>query len=119
MKQFVLLLIIFGCSWGVQAQSALLLTSPHALLASGATLTTEDPTQIRIYPNPATEYIGLQNGASVQRVRIVNLLGRTVKEFEAEADKQYRIADLPRGNYLVQLVDNQQKILTTKRLSKQ
>ncbi len=41
-----------------------------------------------------------------------------MKAFEAQLEDKYDIADLPMGMYLVQLIDEQSKIITTKRFNK-
>ncbi len=75
---------------------------------------------IQIFPNPATDFIQLTESEGVTRVAIVNMLGRTLRIFEAiEDQKQYRIGDLPKGMYLVQIIGDKNKIITTKRLKKQ
>ena len=74
---------------------------------------------VRIYPNPATSYIGLDQAPTVEHIVIYNVVGRRVKDFEVtRQDEQYYIGDLPNGMYLVQLLGEKQKIISTKRLNK-
>ncbi|MEM1122607.1 MAG: T9SS type A sorting domain-containing protein [Bacteroidota bacterium] len=72
----------------------------------------------KIYPNPAFNFIGLNNVANVQSITIYNLVGRKIKQFQTSKDKRYDITDLPRGMYLVQLVGRDGKVVTTQRMSK-
>lgn len=75
--------------------------------------------KIKIYPNPATEYISLDNAQDVKEVYIINLVGRKMKVIEnVEQNVQYNISDLPNGMYLVQVVDFKNQIITTQRLNK-
>lgn len=78
-----------------------------------------DRVNINIYPNPATSFIGLSHSKGVKRILIFNMVGRQMKSFEAgEADNQYFIGDLNRGMYLIQLLGENNKVITTKRVSK-
>ncbi len=79
----------------------------------------QEEINVRIYPNPATSYIGLDNGRTVKHLVIYNVVGRRVKDFEVNrSDAQYYVGDLPSGMYLVQLLGENQQVLTTKRLNK-
>lgn len=77
------------------------------------------PTKISIYPNPATNYISVNKDDSVQEVVVFNLVGKKLKTFlNIKKDEQYDVSDLPNGMYLVQVVDDHKKIVTTQRISK-
>lgn len=73
---------------------------------------------IRLFPNPATEYMELTNSEPVDQVVIYNILGRQVRAFRAAEEKRYYLTGLPDGMYLVSLVNNRDGILRTMRLSK-
>lgn len=74
---------------------------------------------IQVFPNPATSYIGITEADGVQKILVFNLVGRKMKQFEDIAkDRQYFIGDLAKGMYLVQLLDQQNKVITTRRVSK-
>lgn len=73
---------------------------------------------LKIYPNPASNFIQLKVTAGVSAIIIYNLVGRKIKDFTPAKDKTYLIADLPKGMYLIQLLDFSGKVLTTQRLSK-
>ena len=73
---------------------------------------------IKIYPNPAFNFIGLNEISNVSTIIVYNLVGRKMKNFIAEKGKKYYIADLPKGMYLVQLLSQDGKVLTTQRMSK-
>ena len=76
-------------------------------------------TKIKIYPNPATTYISIDKAQNVKELYIFNLVGRKLKVIEnVEQNVQYDISDLPNGMYLVQVIDQTNKIITTQRLSK-
>ena len=73
---------------------------------------------IKIYPNPAFNFIGLNNVSDVSSIIVYNLVGRKIKKFTAQANERYDITDLPRGMYLVQLLGRDGKVVTTQRMSK-
>ncbi len=74
---------------------------------------------IQIYPNPATSYIGLTDASNVGRVLVFNLVGRQLKMFEGvQSDERLYIGDLNKGIYLVQILDEGNNVITTRRVSK-
>ncbi len=76
-------------------------------------------TYIQVFPNPATSYFSLTEVENVQKVLVFNLVGRKMKQYtEIAKDKQYFIGDLPKGMYLIQMLNKQEKIITTRRISK-
>lgn len=90
-----------------------------AFQATGAPGPQPKVTKIKIYPNPATSFISIDNAQDVKELYILNLVGRKLKIIEnVEQDVQYDISDLPNGMYLVQIIDHKNKIITTQRLSK-
>jgi len=83
---------------------------------------TEDPSQasseLKVFPNPTTNYFELKGANNVDRVVIYNIIGRELRSFNAAPDKRYNVNNLPNGLYLVSLVSNEHGILKTLRLSK-
>ncbi len=74
---------------------------------------------IKIYPNPASNYIKLSNSYDIERLEIFNVIGRKVKSFHDLAEGTlHDISDLARGIYLVRMIDRNNDILITKRISK-
>ncbi len=74
--------------------------------------------EIRIFPNPATEYFEITNNTLVDRVTVYNLLGREVRSYRTFDRGQYSLAGLPEGMYLVSLIDNKGSVIKTMRLAK-
>jgi len=68
---------------------------------------------VKIYPNPAFNFIGLNNISDIGSIIIYNLVGRKMKKFTPQKGERYDIADLPRGMYLVQLLGKDGKVVTT------
>ena len=77
-------------------------------------------TVIEVFPNPTTTHISLTDVQGVQKVVVFNLAGRQMKAFDDIApDKKFYVGDLPRGIYLVRIMSDKNKVLTTKKISKQ
>lgn len=115
MKHFLPVLFLFLVTSVSIAQSNT--WSSKASQRSTRTLLENNP--IQVFPNPATSYIGITEVNGVQKILVFNLVGRKMKQFENIAkDRQYFIGDLPKGMYLVQLLDLQNKVITTRRVSK-
>ncbi|MEM6378073.1 MAG: T9SS type A sorting domain-containing protein [Bacteroidota bacterium] len=115
MKHFLPVFFLFLVTSFSIAQSNTWNSTPSQ--RSSRTVLENNP--IQVFPNPATSYIGITEVKGVEKVLIFNLVGRKMKQFENIAkDRQYFIGDLPKGMYLVQLLDQQNKVITTRRVSK-
>ncbi len=73
---------------------------------------------IKLFPNPTTEYFELSEAYDVARVIVYNLGGRQMKSFISYPGAKFMVAELPRGMYLVRLIDRQRGVLKTLRLTK-
>ena len=85
-------------SFGLSAQSA-----------------TED---LRVFPNPVSTHFEIGYSDRVSSVRVLNMVGKEVKQFTFQSDSSYEIAGLPAGMYLVQLSDGAGKVVHTQRVKK-
>ncbi len=74
---------------------------------------------VRIFPNPATDYIKLTNSANiVDKMEVFNMIGRKVKTFiSVEENELYDISTLTKGIYLVRMINAENDVLVTKRIS--
>ncbi len=99
---------------------ALSLHGQSASKVSSTSLSTTNNTKtnLKIYPNPATHFIKLKEVTGVTSIIVYNLVGRKIKQFQAQKGKAYSITDLPKGMYLIQFLGLEGDILTTQRLSK-
>jgi hypothetical protein len=74
---------------------------------------------LSVFPNPATEFISVEDHSDlVGEISVISMAGRKVKMFTYTKGEQYYVSDLPKGMYLVQLIDKSKRILTTQKLEK-
>lgn len=59
--------------------------------------------RVKLMPNPASDFFRLENAEAVSRIRMFALDNREVACFNAETDRQYPLADLPAGTYILAL----------------
>ena len=90
----------------------------QTLTEKGITSKSSIKKELKVFPNPATNFIQIKESSEVGAIIIYNLIGRKIKDFKPVKDKAYQISDLPKGMYLIQLLDFSGKILFTQRLSK-
>jgi hypothetical protein len=72
---------------------------------------------VRVYPNPASEYIQLSDNSLVETVAVYNLAGMEVRTFDSTTSNRYFVGDLPRGMYLIQLLGPKRERIVTRRLN--
>ncbi len=81
-------------------------------------VTVDSYNDIRVYPNPAIDYIMITDNDNVNQIWIYNILGRRVKTYDVERNTKYDIKDLPRGMYIIRLVDRNSELIMTRRINK-
>lgn len=97
----------------------LLLVFAFALSLTALQAQKNSKPDLSVFPNPTTEYISVEDHSdAVGEVVLFSLAGRKVKDFSFNKGEQYYVADLPKGMYLVQLIDKSKRILTTQKLEK-
>lgn len=74
--------------------------------------------EIKIFPNPTTDFISLTETKYIERLVVYNIVGRPVRVFESNYNNTYNVSDLPTGMYLVRLMGKNDKTIKTVRLSK-
>lgn len=101
MKFFVLLLFLLGMGTISRAQ-------------------TGSKTDLSVYPNPATEFIYVEDQKeAVSFLAVYTIVGKKEREFECNVKgEQYWIADLPKGIYMVQLLSANRSVITTQKIQK-
>ena len=75
---------------------------------------------IKLYPNPTTDYfmVANDNNDSVERIVVYNIIGRAVKMYMTNETNRYSLGDLPEGIYMVRLLNNKGGTIKTVRLNK-
>ncbi|MBR8536399.1 T9SS type A sorting domain-containing protein [Carboxylicivirga sediminis] len=63
-------------------------------------------TKVRVYPNPADDFIQLESANAIQSVEIYSVNGTKVKALNNEQITQINISELPKGLYLVATTDS-------------
>jgi len=102
MKQLLLAFVLMLGGLVVQAQQSNL-TKP----------------ELSVFPNPAIDNISVyDNSELVVQILVFNLVGKKVKTFEHLKGEYHYVGDLPKGVYLVQMIDKGKRILTTQKIDK-
>src|SRR6056297_2993543 len=71
-------------------------------------LSNEMPTDINVYPNPASDIItvAVENGKRVSTINIYNMIGSIMKVVELNGNqKEIDISELPAGSYIISVED--------------
>ena len=110
MKKIILFTFLLFISFAASAQ-----------LAQNASETPSfrlDKQAIKIFPNPATEYFQLTDrNESVAMINVYNIVGKKMETFYVTEGSEYRLDRFPKGMYLLQLLDANNKIIATQRLN--
>lgn len=116
MKQTLLIISFLFFLAAAYGQSSSAWVSSNAVTQDGNSTKTD----LKIYPNPASDYIEFNNSeAVVDKVVIYNLVGKPMMNLSAfEGKNRYDITELPKGMYLVQMLDPKGNVFTTKRINK-
>ncbi|MEY3194990.1 MAG: hypothetical protein RIQ78_1087 [Bacteroidota bacterium] len=94
-----------------------------ALLLGGITLKAQNThaakLELSVFPNPAIDNISVHDNSDlVLQILVFNLVGKKVKSFEHLKGEYHYVGDLPKGVYLVQMLDKGKHILTTHKIDK-
>lgn len=73
---------------------------------------------IRMYPNPTQNSFTVEYNYGVNRLEIMNIMGKKLMSLQASQGRSYDISSLTDGIYLVRLVGNNQQIIKTLKLHK-
>jgi len=93
----------------------------HSYFGTATTVSVEEPEEVdfTIYPNPARDYVVLPQNNQITKAILYNIAGKQVKTFDLVTNtNRFDIADIMRGTYLLQFIDEAGAILHTTRLTK-
>jgi hypothetical protein len=92
-----------------------LLKSASIVLGSEGQLNV--PTVFRVYPNPFTGYVNVENADRLSRIIITNVAGQRVKDISSPASV-IQLGDLTGGVYFMTLITSEGVVVTTVRIIK-
>ena len=118
MKQIILFTLFISLSLGLQAQEAFSSNAPEAVGDASSINEDLDVKQLKIYPNPTSDFIQIANDNDVAKVAIYNIVGRNLKTSTHFSGKSHDVSTLQKGIYLVRLFDQNDKVLSVFRLNK-
>jgi len=73
---------------------------------------------VKVFPNPTTDYFLLENAEAVHRVRLYSLDSREVARFTATPGERYSVAEQPAGAYIMVLEDKDGRVFQAAELVK-
>lgn len=74
--------------------------------------------EIKIFPNPAIDYLQISNNAFVKKIVILNIFSKEVKSFQHYNNAQHDISDLKPGLYIIKMVDEKNKVVRSLKFNK-
>jgi hypothetical protein len=96
----------------------LIFSTPMNLTTTSTATKDVNYTNIKIFPNPSTEYFSISHSNNVYRVVLYNLFGKEVKSFFHYNNAQHEIGDLKSGMYVVKMFDSKGKLIKSSKLNK-
>lgn len=93
----------------------------HVYTCNAVLVSVEEPEEMdfTIYPNPARDFVILPESNQITKAILYNIAGKQVKTFDMVANtRRFDVADVMRGTYLLQFIDEAGAILHTTRLTK-
>jgi len=73
---------------------------------------------IKVYPNPSNGLFTIKGDKQIGRLDVYSLTGRKVAAFTYGHEQWYNISNLPKGIYLVRLIDRDGQQMITKLINK-
>lgn len=58
-----------------------------------------------VYPNPSSDFIQLTENSLVRRLVVYNILGSPILTFNTSVNQKYDVSNLPKGVYLLEMMD--------------
>jgi len=90
--------------------------------AEGNVITTSiseiEKANLKVFPNPTVDYFTITDNTVVRGVEIFNIVGKRMTSISFTNGKAVNVASLPNGLYLIRMLDEDQQILKTTRLTK-
>lgn len=77
-----------------------------------------DKVNVKVFPNPTNDYFTITDNRFVKEVQIFNIVGKQMSSIPFENGKAINVMSLPNGLYLIRMLDADQQVLKTTRLTK-
>ncbi len=74
--------------------------------------------ELLIYPNPADNFFFIKSDQNVNRVVFSNIMSKEIRSEMHSKGQSHDISELPKGLYLVRLIDNKGRTIKTLKLNK-
>ena len=89
------------------------------ICSAAAVAQTAKSAPLKVYPNPATDYISVADQGDITGyISVFSIMGRNLREYEYVKEERYFIGDLPKGIYLIHLQDKNKKTISTQKIEK-
>jgi len=108
LKLYILLFFIFNLNFA-SAQSST--SNNHKVTPIEKSL----DIQVKIFPNPAVDFIQLSSNVEINKIEVYNLIGKRIKLMN-NINNTFNVSDLRNGIYLIRIFNNQNKIIKVLRL---
>lgn len=100
--------------------NTVILDVPMLMESTGLTSSIDidsDLSELRVYPNPSTQYFQITNDADVNKIVVSNIIGKKVIEASHKKGESHDVSYLDKGIYLVRMIDKNSNILDVKRIT--
>jgi hypothetical protein len=112
-----LFILVFSSTLFAQRENTCINCGNNGIDNSGSSFATK--AAIMVYPNPVTDYIAVSDDNDrVVKLEFYNLTGRQMRTFAVQRGEKYNVLDLADGVYFVRLIDKNNRIVTTQRVTK-
>lgn len=109
-----ILLITFLTFFYISGDSQSILPYSNGQISDQYRLT-ED---IKVFPNPAIDYIQISNVSSVKKIVIFDIIGKEIKSFIHYNNAQHDVSELKSGMYIIKMLNEKNKVIRTLKFNK-
>jgi hypothetical protein len=89
----------------------------NALTCNELDLSTQNAQEIRLFPNPTDGLLNIQGLPVNAKIEVRDVSGRCIKRIQISADNiSLQMSDVESGCYLIDILDRNAQLLTTKRV---
>jgi hypothetical protein len=74
--------------------------------------------ELKVFPNPTTDYFQISNGSNIKKIVVYNIFGKEVKTFFHYNNAQHEVSDIKSGMYIVKMIDEKNKVIKSVKLHK-